>query len=448
MAHQPPPPARLTHRRPAGPRPAPGAAKRPRPNKYTWRGCASNEDGSGLEATGRPPGGGRWGTRAQAPLSSPPTPPLRPAVFRRRATRAPALHPPQGRREVPPPPERAAAPGKGGAAEPVRNAPPRPHPPAPRNPRQRTRAPHGPRPGTTPEHEPEQCEGHALYDQSDANDTSFVACPGKAEGRTEVGRPPAPQGPPAAPPGRKGHRPPPPPAPPARERPGSTGPPKRGHTIPSQARGERDWPAPPPRRAKQGTGPRQDTRRGTDRVERPYQRPAPEPRRTDPGRGGRADAARARAHAHTKGMRRIPEGQPDRARGTHGPHGVAYQQARIKDSRMERPATQNAGNAGREGGNGEDTKPGTGLSPPEPAASAAHTRTAHCTRQGSSGAPRHAPALPLGSLGASPRGSHWRQASSTGPAVPAPRATTHWGGDAVGKRLQLRLLSDALTREW
>ena len=32
--------------------------------------------------------------------------------------------------------------------------------------------------------------------------------------------------------------------------------------------------------------------------------------------------------------------------------------------------------------------------------------------------------------------------------MPAPRAATHQGGDAVGKRLQLRLLSDALTGEW
>ena len=63
--------------------------------------------------------------------------------------------------------------------------------------------------------------------------------------------------------------------------------------------------------------------------------------------------------------------------------------------------------------------------PPEPAASAAHTQTGHCTRQGSSGAQRHAHTPRLGSLRASPRGSHWRQASSTGPAAPAPRATTH-----------------------
>ena len=63
--------------------------------------------------------------------------------------------------------------------------------------------------------------------------------------------------------------------------------------------------------------------------------------------------------------------------------------------------------------------------PPEPAASAAHTRTGHCTRQGSSGALRHAPTARLGSLRASPRGSHWRQTSSTGLAAPVPRAATH-----------------------
>ena len=153
-------------------------------------------------------------------------------------------------------------------------------------------------------------------------------------------------------------------------------------------------------------------------------------------------------HMHTKDTRGIPEGQPDRARGTHRPHGMAYQRARVRDTRTGWPATHSAGHAGREGGNGEDTTPGTGLSPPKPAASAAHTRPGHCTRQGSSGAPRHAPAPRLSSLRASPRGSHWRQASSRGPAAPAPRATTHQGGDTVGERLQLRLLSDALTGEW
>ena len=137
-----------------------------------------------------------------------------------------------------------------------------------------------------------------------------------------------------------------------------------------------------------------------------------------------ADTARARAHTHEKDTRGPPEGQTDRARGTHRPHGMAYQRARIRDTRKGRPATRSAEHAGREGGRRGDTTPGTGPNPPEPAASAAHTQTGHCTRQGSSGAQRHAPTPRLGSLRASPRGSHWRQASSTGPAAPAPRATT------------------------
>ena len=177
---------------------------------------------------------------------------------------------------------------------------------------------------------------------------------------------------------------------------------------------------PPPKHARQSKGPGQDTRRGTDHVERPYQRPVPGPREVrtphHPGGGG-ADAAGARAHTHAKGTRGLPEGQPDRARGTHRPRGMAYQRARVRDTQTGRPATRSAGHAGGEGGNGRDTTPGTGTS-------AAHTRTGHCTRQGSSGALRHAPTPRLGSLRASPRGSHWRQASCTGPAATAPRATT------------------------
>ena len=104
---------------------------------------------------------------------------------------------------------------------------------------------------------------------------------------------------------------------------------------------------------------------------------------------------------------------------------MAYQRARIRDTLTGRPATHSTGNAGREGWNGEDKTPGTGPDSPELAASAAHTQPEHCTRQGSSGVLRLAPAPQLGSLHASQRGSHSRQASSTGPAVPAARATTH-----------------------
>ena len=123
---------------------------------------------------------------------------------------------------------------------------------------------------------------------------------------------------------------------------------------------------PPPKHARRSKGPGEDTRRGTDHVERPYQRPVPGPRevRTPHHPAGGADAAGARAHTHAKGTRGLPGGQPDRARGTHRPHGMAYQRARVRDTRTERPATRSAGHAGQEGGNGRDTTPGTDPSPP------------------------------------------------------------------------------------
>ena len=163
-------------------------------------------------------------------------------------------------------------------------------------------------------------------------------------------------------------------------------------------------------------------------MERPYQRPVPglrEVRTPDRPGGGGADAAGARAHTHAKGTRGLPEGQPDRARGTHRPRGMAYQRARVRGTRTGRPCHTQRGTRGAGRGKRERHNTRYRPEPPEPAASAAHTRTGHCTRQGSSGALRHASTPRLGSLRASPRGSHWRQASSTGPAAPAPRATTH-----------------------
>ena len=163
-------------------------------------------------------------------------------------------------------------------------------------------------------------------------------------------------------------------------------------------------------------------------MERPYQRPVPGPREVRTPHhagGGGADAAGARAHTQAKVTRGLPEGQPDRARGTHRPRGMAYQRARVRDTRTGWPATRSAGHAARDGGNGRDTTPGTGPSPPnQPRARRTHGRAtapaeavvAHCATPQPSR---------LGSLRASPRGSHWRQASSTGPAAPAPRATTH-----------------------
>ena len=102
-------------------------------------------------------------------------------------------------------------------------------------------------------------------------------------------------------------------------------------------------------------------------MERPYQHPVPGRREVrtpqHPGGGG-ADAVGARAHTHAKGTRGLPEGQPDRARGTHRPRGMAYQRARVTDTQTGRSATRSAGHAGQEGGNGRDTTPGTGPSPP------------------------------------------------------------------------------------
>ena len=83
-----------------------------------------------------------------------------------------------------------------------------------------------------------------------------------------------------------------------------------------------------------------------------------------PPRGGRADAAGAQAHTHAKGTRGLPEGQPNRARGTHRPRGMAYPRARVRDTQTGRPATGSAGHRGRKGFNGRDTTPGTGPSPP------------------------------------------------------------------------------------
>ena len=172
----------------------------------------------------------------------------------------------------------------------------------------------------------------------------------------------------------------------------------------------------------------QDTRRGTDHVERPYQRPVPGPRemRTPhhPGGGG-ADTTGARAHTHGRDTRGLPEGQPDRARGTHRAawNGVPASEGKGHPDGTARHTQRGTRGAGR--GKRERHNARYRPEPPEPAASDAHTQTGHCTRQGSSGAQRHAPTPRLGSLRASPRGSHWRQASSTGPAAPAHRATTH-----------------------
>ena len=148
-------------------------------------------------------------------------------------------------------------------------------------------------------------------------------------------------------------------------------------------------------------------------------------RHTNQGRGGGKEC-RAIVSAHTH------KGHAGNTRRATGPSTRNAQSAWNGV-----PASEDKGHPDGTAGNTQRRTRGAGTEkrglhdtrcrpePPEPAARAAHTRPGHCTRQGSSGAPRHAPAPRLGSLRASPRGSHWRQASSTGPAAPAPRATMH-----------------------
>ena len=349
---------------PAGgrPHPAPGAAPRPRPKAYTGKG--GYERGAKQRAAGRPPQRARRGATARSPPIPPPPRPTR----KPRGCRPPP--PPEAGEVVPPPPGRTAAPGREAGAGPAAT----PLPPtqtgtttgirtcantrtAPENSkRAQTGTVWGPRP-PWPERRPE----HPL-----------CCLPREGRGTDRGKATPSPTGPPAAQTGGMAHRPPPtPPHPPARERPRRARPTPRGGHSPQPGRGEMGPGCPTTKKNTNQTehGLGQEARRGTDRVERPYQCPAPGPREVRaphrPGKGeGSADAAGARAHTHTKDMRGIPEWQPDRARGTHRPHGMAYQQARARDTRTGRPATHSPGHVGREGGDGEDTTPGTGPTPP------------------------------------------------------------------------------------
>ena len=182
----------------------------------------------------------------------------------------------------------------------------------------------------------------------------------------------------------------------------------------------------------------------------PYRCPAPEPhvlRTPDrPGRGGRAYAKGACSHTHATDTRRGPEGQPDRARGTHRPHGMAYWQAKGRDNQAGQPATSTARDARAGRSPRVEARTGTGLYPRD--LRRAPKTQDQGTAPASSSTQCYAPAPRLGSLRASPWGSHWRQASSTGPAALAAQATTHQRGGVVGKRLHQRLLSDTLTGEW
>ena len=143
------------------------------------------------------------------------------------------------------------------------------------------------------------------------------------------------------------------------------------------------------------------------------------PRRGGSGRRGSASAHTGNGHARTTRRANGPSARNAQTawNGVPASEGKGHPDGTARHTQR---GTRGAGRQKRERHN-------TRYRPeaPGPAASAAHTQTGHCTRQGSSGAQRHALTPSLGSLRASPREFHWRQASSTGPAAPALGPTTH-----------------------
>ena len=364
----------------------------------------------------------RWDARPgeQGGRGATPPPPL-PRARKPRGRRPP---PPRGRGKVPPTPARERSRSTA--------RPPAPAAGSHRNrgeqasPRQRARTPHRSRPEKAGEHKLECYGGHAPHDQNYASDTRFVACPGKAEGRNEAERPPALLAPPATQTGGTAHRPPPPPQtrPPPHER---HGPAPRGAHSPNPGTGEPGPDRPPPS-TPDGARDRGRTRGGarTTRNGRTSAQCRDRPRCArhttqggGSGRRGSGSAHTRKGHAGTTRRATRPSLRNAQTawNGVPASEGKGHPDGRARHTQRR---TRGAGRGKRERHNTRYWP-----EPHEPAASAAHTRTGHCTRQGSSGALRHAPTPRLGSLRASTRGSHWRQASIRGPAAPAPRATTH-----------------------
>ena len=267
--------------------------------------------------------------------------------------------------------------------------------------------------------------GHAPHGQHNASDARFVAFPGKAEGRKEAERPPAQQAPPRPHSRRKWRTPPPPqPAPQhknAMDPPRGAQPPQgqsraptparpspqRGPRQPNQwtgSRGRRSARPQTPHATAEGTPPGTPCRRPHNpkpsRGEPGPDRPPPQARQTEQGTGaGHAEGhgprgtalpapsagttrdARAKPPSgggsghHERDTRGLPEGQPDRARGTHRPHGMAYQPARVTDTRTGRPATRSAENGGGEGETKETRRQVPARTPPNrPRAPRTHRR--------------------------------------------------------------------------
>ena len=236
-----------------------------------------------------------------------------------------------------------------------------------------------------------------------------------AQGRQRDGKrqsDPPPYWPPR--PHKRGARRTPPPPKPAPRHTNARDPPHRGRTAPSQVGGNRDQTAPPQgRQTEQGTG----AGHAEGQVPRGTALPVPSAgtargAHATPLRGG-GSGRRGSASAHTRkghaGTTRRATGPSSRDAQTAW-NGVPASERKGHPDGTARHTQRGTRGAGR--GKRERHHTRYRPEPPEPAASAAHTRTGNCTHQGRCGALRHAPTPRLGSLRASPPGSHWRQAAN------------------------------------
>ena len=239
----------------------------------------------------------------------------------------------------------------------VRRTPSPPPQPAPKH-MNATNPPHGAQP---PQGVPAEGTGKGPHTRTPAPTTRRSRAPaahpvGGQSGEGERMTPDAP---------RNGRRHPP------RGRPAAT------PTTPSQVGGIRDRTAPPQaRQTEQGTG----TGHAEGHGPRGTALPAPSAGTTrgahaTPPRGGGGQTPRERERKHTKGTRGDYQKGNRTDGGTHRPRGMAYQRARVRDTRTGRPATRSAEHMGRGGRKERDTTPGTGPNPPnQPRAPRTHGR--------------------------------------------------------------------------
>ena len=229
-----------------------------------------------------------------------------------------------------------------------------------------------------------------------------------------------------------GAPPPPPPAiqPRRGPQPTQTKPPEGTH--PTGRQGSTGPGQPPPTVGRRSKGHEQERRGGTHHMERPYWCATRGPREV------RAQQGRKGCERRGSGSAQLRKGDAPRTRRATGPSSqnaqITWNVVPTGEDKGHRDGPARYRQRGGREADGEKNKHQHRPGHPQLAASAANTQAGQCTSQGSSGAAYYAPAPQLGSLRASPPGSHWQQASSTGPSAPAPRATKHEGDDVVGKR--------------